>query len=70
MANRSIICQSRRPRQIIDLRDEFNNCFIIRPPSLGFVVVVVTVVVFGKRLVHAALHKSSDGTNKLVSLSA
>ena len=44
MASRSIICRSRRLRQIIDLRDtdksryfaipEFNNCFIIRSPSL------------------------------------
>ena len=43
-ASRSIICRSRRLRQIIDLRDtdksryfaitEFNNCFIIRSPSL------------------------------------
>ena len=42
----SIICWSRRLRQIIDLRDtdksryfaitEFNNCFIIRSPSLFF----------------------------------
>ena len=46
VASRLIICQSRRLRQIIDLRDtdksryfaitEFNNCFIIRPPSLLF----------------------------------
>ena len=46
MASRLIICQSRRLRQIIDLRDtdksryfaitEFNNCFIIRSPSLFF----------------------------------
>ena len=46
MASRSIICRSRRLRQIIDLRDtdksryfaitEFNNCFIIRSPSLFF----------------------------------
>ena len=46
MASRSIICQSRRLRQIIDVRDtgksryfvitEFNNCFIIRSPSLFF----------------------------------
>ena len=44
MASRSIICRSRRLRQIIDLRDtdksryfaitEFNNCFISRSPSL------------------------------------
>ena len=44
MASRSIICRSRRLRQIIDLRDidksqyfaitEFDNCFIIRSPSL------------------------------------
>ena len=43
-----IICQSRRLRQIIDLRDtdksryfaitEFNNCFIIRSPSLFLVI--------------------------------
>ena len=43
-ASRSIICRSRRLRQIIYLRDtdksryfaitEFNNCFIIRSPSL------------------------------------
>ena len=43
-ARRSIICRSRRLRQIIDLRDtdksryfaitEFNNCFIIRTSSL------------------------------------
>ena len=47
VASRSIICRSRRLRQIIDLRDtdksryfattEFNNCFIIRSPSLFFV---------------------------------
>ena len=46
MASRSIICRSLRLRQIIDLRDtdksryfaitEFNNCFIIRLPSLLF----------------------------------
>ena len=46
MASRSIICRSRRLRQIIDLRDidksryfaitEFNNCFIIRSPSSFF----------------------------------
>ena len=47
VASRSIICPSRRLRQIIiDLRDteksryfaitEFNNCFIIRSPSLFF----------------------------------
>ena len=46
VASRSIICRSRRLRQIIDLRDtdksryfattEFNNCFIIRSPSLFF----------------------------------
>ena len=47
VASRSIICTSRRLRQIIiDLRDtdksryfaiaEFNNCFIIRSPSLFF----------------------------------
>ena len=46
VASRSIICQSRRLRQIIDLQDtdksgyfaktEFNNCFIIRSPSLFF----------------------------------
>ena len=44
VASGSIICQSRRLRQITDLRDtdksrcfaitEFNNCFIIRSPSL------------------------------------
>ena len=44
MESRSIICRSRGLRQIIDLRDtdksryfaitEFNNCFIIRSPSL------------------------------------
>ena len=44
MASRSIICRSRWLRQIIDLRDtdksqyfaitEFNNCFVIRSPSL------------------------------------
>ena len=44
VASRSIICGSRRLRQIIDLQDthkswyfaitEFNNCFIIRSPSL------------------------------------
>ena len=44
VASRSIICRSRRLRQIIDLRDidksqyfaitEFDNCFIIRSPSL------------------------------------
>ena len=44
VASRSIICRSRRLRQIIDLRDtdksryfaitEFNNCFISRSPSL------------------------------------
>ena len=44
MASRSIICRSRRLRQIIDLRDteksryfaitEFNNCFIIPSASL------------------------------------
>ena len=44
VASRSIICQSRRLSQIIDLRDtdkswyfvltKFNNCFIIRSPSL------------------------------------
>ena len=44
-ASRSIICRSRRLRQIIDLRDtdksryfaktEFNNCFIIRSPGLS-----------------------------------
>ena len=44
LASRSIICRSRRLRQITDLRDtdksryfaitEFNNCFIIRSPSL------------------------------------
>ena len=44
MASRSIICRSQRLRQIIYLRDtdksryfaitEFNNCFIIRSPSL------------------------------------
>ena len=44
MASRSIICRSRRLRQIIDMRDtdklryfaitEFNNCFIIRLPFL------------------------------------
>ena len=44
MASRSIICRSRRLRQIIDLRDtdksryfaitEFNICFISRSPSL------------------------------------
>ena len=44
MASRSIICRSRRLRQIIDLRDtdksryfaitEFNNCLISRSPSL------------------------------------
>ena len=44
VASRSIICRSRRLRQIIGLRDtdksryfaihEFNNCFIIRSPSL------------------------------------
>ena len=43
VASRSIICQSRRLRQIIDLRDtdrsryfaitEFNYCFIIQSPS-------------------------------------
>ena len=47
MASRSIICRSRRLRQIINLRDtdksryfeitEVNNCFIIRSPSLFFV---------------------------------
>ena len=46
VASRSIICRSRRLRQIIDLRDtdksryfaitEFNNCFISRSPSLLF----------------------------------
>ena len=46
MASRSVICRSRRLRQIIDVRDtgksryfaitEFNNCFIIRSPSLFF----------------------------------
>ena len=46
MASRSIICQSQRLRQIIDLRDtdksryfaitEFNNCFIIRSPIFLF----------------------------------
>ena len=46
VASRSIICLSLRLRQIIDLRDtdksryfaitEFNNCFIIRSPSLFF----------------------------------
>ena len=46
VASRSIICRSRRLRQIIDVRDtgksryfvitEFNNCFIIRSPSLFF----------------------------------
>ena len=44
--SRSIICRSRRLRQIVDLRDTdksryfaitlFNNCFIIRTPSLFF----------------------------------
>ena len=44
VASRSIICRSRRLRQIIDLRDtdkswyfvitEFNNCCIIRSPRL------------------------------------
>ena len=44
VASRSIICRSRRLRQIIDLRDtdksryfaitKFNNCFISRSPSL------------------------------------
>ena len=46
VASRSIVCRSRRLRQIIDLRDtekswyfaitEFNNCFIIRSPSMFF----------------------------------
>ena len=46
MVSTSIICRSRRLRQIIDVRDtgksryfvitEFNNCFIIRSPSLFF----------------------------------
>ena len=46
MASRSIICRSRRLRQIIDVRDtgksryfvitEFTNCFIIRSPCLFF----------------------------------
>ena len=46
VASRSIICQSRRLKQIIDLRDtdksryfvitKFNNCFIIRSLSLFF----------------------------------
>ena len=45
VASKSIICPSRRPRQIIDLRDvdksrycamaEFNDCFIVRPPLLS-----------------------------------
>ena len=53
VARRSIICQSRRIRQKIDLRDivksryfaitEFNKCFIIRSLSLFF------IIVFGKR---------------------
>ena len=44
VASISVICRSRRPRQILDLRDsdksryfattEFNNCFIGRSPSL------------------------------------
>ena len=44
VASKSIICRSRKLRQIIDLRDtdksryfaitESNNCFIIRSPSL------------------------------------
>ena len=46
VASRSIICWSRRLRQIFQLRDtdkslyfaitEFNNCFIIQSPSLFF----------------------------------
>ena len=46
VASRSIICRNRRLRQIIDVWDfgksrhfvitEFNNCFIIRSPSLHF----------------------------------
>ena len=54
MASRSIICRSRRLRQIIDLRDTdnsryfaitgYNNCFIIRSPSLFFL-----MNIFGKR---------------------
>ena len=46
VASRSIICQNRRLKQIIDLRDtdksryfvitKFNNCFIIRSLSLFF----------------------------------
>ena len=53
VASRSIICQSRRLRQAVDLRDtdksrcfaitEFKNCFIIRPPSLFL------MNIFGKR---------------------
>ena len=53
-ASRSIICQSYRLRQIIDLRDtdksryfaitEFDNCFIIRSQSLFFL-----MNIFGKR---------------------
>ena len=49
MASRSITFRSRRLRQIIDLRDtdksryfaitEFNNCFIIRSPSLFFIII-------------------------------
>ena len=54
MASRSIICRIQRLRQIIHLRDtdksryfaitEFNNCFIIRSPSL-----FIKMSILGKR---------------------
>ena len=55
VASKSIICRSRKLRQIIDLRDtdksryfaiaESNNCFIIRSPSL----VCFLMNILGKR---------------------
>ena len=68
MASRSIICRTRRLRQIIDLRDtdesryfaitEFNNCLIIRSLSLFFNKINN---IFGKRLALAADHTNEQG---------
>ena len=68
VSRRSIICFSLRLRQIIDLRDidkswyfaitEFNNCFIIRSPSLCF------RNIFGKRSDLPFSHKSNRKKEK------
>ena len=61
VASRSIICQNRRLKQIIDLRDtdksryfvitKFNNCFIIRSLSLFFLMNILFICHFHARAI-------------------